>query len=240
MQEQIFDLLLNQEDVTWKTLLYDLVKTEQMDPWDVNITLLTQKYIAVIKKMQELDLRISGKILLAAAFLLKIKSSHLVDNDFAKLDALLNPDEGEDDFFEEFINENGQRIRQKYHLIPKNPQPRNRKVSIHDLVKALQQAMATKRRILNQQRPINFEMPKKGIDILGVIRDLYHKITYYTTKEEGKELTFTKLLPPRAGKKEKVYTFIPLLHLENEQKVETSQKQAFDEIYVKLKKSPSA
>ena len=202
MQQQVFDLLLEQEEVSWKAILMDLVNSEQMDPWDVNITLLTQKYIAVIKKMQELDLRISGKILLAAAFLLKIKSSHLVDNDFAKLDALLNPDEGEDDFFEEFINENGQRISQKYHLIPKNPQPRNRKVSIHDLVKALQQAMATKRRILNQQRPSKFEMPKKGIDILGVIRDLYHKITYYTTKEEGKELTFTKLLPPRAGKKE--------------------------------------
>ena len=52
MQEQIFDLLLNQEDVTWKTLLYDLVKTEQMDPWDVNISLLTQKYIDTIKKFK--------------------------------------------------------------------------------------------------------------------------------------------------------------------------------------------
>ncbi|MBI1968615.1 hypothetical protein HYS49_01780, partial [Candidatus Woesearchaeota archaeon] len=53
MQQQIFDLLLNQEEVTWKTLLFDLVKNEQMDPWDINITILTQRYIQAIKAMQE-------------------------------------------------------------------------------------------------------------------------------------------------------------------------------------------
>ena len=74
MQEQIFDILLNQEELSWKTILVDLVHKEQMDPWDINITLLTQRYIEVIKAMKENNLRISVKILLAAAFLLKMKS----------------------------------------------------------------------------------------------------------------------------------------------------------------------
>ena len=69
---------------------------------------------------------------------------------------------------------------------------------------------------------------------MGIIREMYHKISYYSAKEDGQELSFTKLLPPHAGKKEKVYTFIPLLHLENEKKIETTQKAHFDEIYVKL------
>ena len=75
MQQKIFDMLLQEEEISWRTIIYDLVKTEQMDPWDINITLLTQKYIEVIKEMQEHDLRVSGKILLAAAVLLKMKSS---------------------------------------------------------------------------------------------------------------------------------------------------------------------
>jgi len=75
-------------------------------------------------------------------------------------------------------------------------------------------------------------MPKRSIDIMGVIRDLYHKIVYYNKKDT--RLTFSKLLPPRAGKMEKVYTFIPLLHLEHQRKVETQQDNHFDEIYVKL------
>ena len=86
MQQQIFDLLLEQEDVTWKSILYELVKTEQMDPWDIDITLLTKKYIQIIKELQQQDFRISGKILLAAAFLLKIKAAHLVDHDISNLD----------------------------------------------------------------------------------------------------------------------------------------------------------
>ena len=237
MQDKIFDLLLEQEEVTWKTLILDLVKSEEMNPWDINITLLTQKYIQVIKEMQEHDLRISGKILLAAAILLKIKSSHLIDHDITRLDQLIHQEEeelGEEDLFEE-LSSGERKLREKYKLIPKNPQPRTRKVSVNDLISALQKAMASKRRILAKQRPQKFVAPKKGIDILEVIRELYHKIVYYNKKDE-KKLTFSRLLPPKASKRQKVHTFVPLLHLENQQKVETTQKEAFDEIYVKLLK----
>ncbi len=232
------DLLLNQEDVTWKTILYDLVRTEQMDPWDINITLLTKKYIEAIKSMQQHDFRISGKVLLAAAFLLKIKSAHLVDHDIAQLDKLLNQSEelSEEEFQEGIENGRSARDRQQFTLIPRNPQPRNRKVSINDLVNALQHAMATKKRILERQRPVKFIIPERKIDIMEAIRDIYHKVVFYTNKDQTEKLTFTRLLPPRAGRQEKVYTFLPLLHLQNEQKIEMVQAHPFDEIYVTLAK----
>ncbi len=73
--ERIFQLLYNQDEVTWQTLLYELVKKEEMNPWDINISMLTKKYIETIKKLKELDFRISGKVLLAAAILLKINQT---------------------------------------------------------------------------------------------------------------------------------------------------------------------
>ena len=232
MQQQIFDLLLKEEEISWKTILYDLVKTEQMDPWDINISLLAQKYIQVIRQMQEHDLKISGKILLAAAILLKIKSTHLIDNDFSKLDALIHQtEEGIDDELGD--GEEGslrKRDKETYQLIPRNPQPRNRKVSISDLVDALQRAMQSKKRILAKIKPVKYQMPQRKMDIMDVIRDVYHKLIYYTDKEKTKEVMFSKLLPPRAGKEEKVYTFIPLLHLENQHKVIMEQPKAFAEI----------
>jgi segregation and condensation protein A len=240
MQEQIMDLLLKQEDVTWKTILYDLVKTEQMNPWDVNVTLLTQKYIEAIKEMKEHDFRISGKILLAAAFLLKMKSAHLLDHDIINLDKLMNQTEEEidEEFFDDLDSGRmGNKERQQFTLIPRNPQPRSRKVSIHDLVSALHNAMASKKRILARQRPVKFERPNKSMDIMEAIRDIYHKITYYSKKEESNSVTFSKLLPPNAGKMAKVFTFLPLLHLEHEKKVETMQEKAFDEIHIKLLKA---
>ena len=234
MQDQILDLLLKQEEVTWKTLLYDLVNSENMNPWDIDLTMLTKKYMQAVRKMQEHDLKISGKILLAAAFLLRMKSTHLVETDLTNLDRMMQgTEEGEEDFFEgELLG--SQRLKDKLPLIPKNPQPRNRKVSIHDLIKALQEAMASKKRLLAQQKPVHFPMPERKVDIMSVIRDLYLKIQYYAGKEPEQTLTFSKLLPPRAGRREKVYTFIPLLHLENEQKIETQQEKPFEEIVVKV------
>jgi len=236
-QEEVMDLLLEQDDVTWRTILLDLVKSEQMDPWDVNLTILTKKYLQAIKEMQEHDLKISGKILLAAALLLRIKSTHFIDKDLAEFDQLLYQQQDESEDWGNLSEEQKEeRIKEKYKLIPKNPQPRNRKVSIHDLISALQKAMETKKRILAQQRPIKYVVQKKGMDIVEVIYDLYHKIMYYSNKEENqdKKISFTQLLPPQAGKQEKAFTFIPLLHLENLQKVETEQAKPFEEIYIKL------
>lgn len=243
MQQQIFDILLNQEEVTWKSLLMDLVKSEQMDPWDVNITLLTQRYIQAVKEMKEHDFRVSGKILLAAALLLKMKSIHLVDNDLSKFDALLN--QTEDELLEEGFLENLAAGRApwekgKYQLIPRNPQPRQRKVSVTDLVEALQRAMATRKRFFAKQRPTPFVMPKKGLDILEAIREVYQKLNYYFQKEKVDKLAFSRLVPRQAGRQEKVIAFVPLLHLENQQKVLMEQEQHFDEIYVRLVKKTAA
>ena len=38
MQEQIYDMLLKESEVTWQDIIYDLIKKEQMDPWDVDIS----------------------------------------------------------------------------------------------------------------------------------------------------------------------------------------------------------
>ena len=73
MQEQIFDMLLKENEVTWQTIIQDLVKKEGMDPWDVDVSKLSQRYISTLKKLKEHDFRVSGKVVLAAAILLKIK-----------------------------------------------------------------------------------------------------------------------------------------------------------------------
>jgi segregation and condensation protein A len=236
MQEKIWDLLIKEEEISWRTILYDLVKSEEMDPWNIDITLLTKKYIETIQNMETHDLRVSGKIVLAAAILLKLKSSHLIDNDFSKFDAMLAPEEDLEDLEDEMFEliEGRPREKHEYTLIPRNPQPRNRKVSINDLVQALQRALASKKRVLQKIKPEKYIMPKRGLDIMEAIEDVYHKIGYYSKKDEAKSVTFSRLLPPKAGKLEKAFTFMPLLQLENHQKIDMNQKEAFDEIHVSM------
>ena len=231
--EKIFQLLYSQDEVTWQTLLYELIKKEQMNPWDVNISLLTKKYIETIKKLEELDFRISGKVLLAAAILLKIKSNRLLNEDLSELDRLLT--QSEEDLIDELDLEEPQRQdEEKHSIIPRTPQPRKRKVSVFDLVKALEKALEVKqRRVMNSIPPMDVKIPKKTRDITQIIRDVYGKIKSFFIINKQKTLTFTQLVPSKT-KEDKIYTFIPLLHLTNQRKVNLEQKEHFGEIEIMI------
>ena len=233
--QKIYDILYNKDEVTWQSLLYELVKNEEMDPWDIDISMLAKSYIEAIKKIKELDLRISGKMLLAAAILLKIKSNKLLNEDLVEFDRLLS--EPEEDLEDDLglIDEQPQYRHESHPLIPRTPQPRKRKVSIFDLVNALEKALEVKRRrVLNSMPPMDVQIPKKGIDIGKAIRDVYSKVMIFFNASNDSKLTFTQLLPPSGTKEDKIYTFIPLLHLTTQRKVDLSQKEHFGEIEIML------
>ncbi|KKL16147.1 hypothetical protein LCGC14_2498500, partial [marine sediment metagenome] len=86
-QEQVHDLLFNKE-VGWQEIIYDLINTGQLDPWDVDITLLTNKYLEKLHELEE-DYFISSKVLLAAALLLRIKSEILLNKYIKSIDEIL-------------------------------------------------------------------------------------------------------------------------------------------------------
>jgi|TARA_B100001971_G_scaffold207197_1_gene227025 segregation and condensation protein A len=229
--ERIFQILHNEDEVTWQALLYELIKKEEINPWDINISLLTKKYIETIKKLKELDFRISGKVLLAAAILLKIKSNRLINEDLSELDRLLT--QSEEELLEELdLEEPRAHDEEKHPLIPRTPQPRKRKVSVFDLVKALEKALEVKqRRVLNSIPPMDVKIPEKKRDITQIIKEVYTRIKSFVTRQN--KLTFSQLIPS-STKEDKIYTFIPLLHLTNQRKVNLDQKEHFGEIEIML------
>lgn len=237
MQDRILDLILEQNEVTWQTIIYDLIRSEEMDPWDIDVSVLTARYIETIKKMKEMNFFISGKVLLAAALLVKIKSERLVNEDIAYFDSILFPQtESLDDMDMQLVE------RQKIEHPPlgiRTPMPRKRKVSVSDLMKALQRALEVdKRRSIkyNQYRTENIAvMPERKVDIMQLIKSIYSSILGLFERQET--ITFSKLLPEgNVTKKEKVLILLPLLHLENEIKVGLNQERQFEEIYISLLK----
>ncbi|MBS3147376.1 segregation/condensation protein A [Candidatus Woesearchaeota archaeon] len=235
MQDKIFSLLVEQNEISWKAIIFDLVNSEQMDPWDVNISLLTEKYIERLRAMKERDLKLSGKVLLAASILLRIKSNKLVGEDLDDFDRLLAGDNSAEAFYDGLEQElaAGEAIglKEDLELLPRMPQARKRKVSVYDLVKALDKALEVKqRRVLNTVPP-PLPLPMRKFDLTGAVSNLFMRITSLFSFK--KTLTFKELLPGET-RQDKVYTFIPLLHLANQKKVELEQKEAFGEISVKL------
>lgn len=238
-QEKIFELLLNKDDITWQTLIYELVRSEQMDPWDIDVSVLSIRYIDMLKKLKELNFRVSGRVVLAAAVLLKIKSKKLVGKDIEELDRLFssNADELDDLFYEELGDAAAEEVKETIpSLIPKTPQPRKRKISVYDLVDALQKALEVK------ERKVMRSIPKTRIGSLGktkdvslVIKEVYLKIKKLFSKG-SKRITFTGLVPSDS-KQEKIHTFIPLLHLSNQRRIDLLQFEHFGEIDIMLNKN---
>ncbi len=235
--ERIFEILFDKDEITWQSIMNELVKSEEMDPWDINISSLTKKYIETIKKLKELDFRVSGKVLLAAAILLKIKSNKLVGEDIEYLDRLISEqDEEELLSFEEELEPRKEEDIPK-NLIPRTPQPRKRKVSIYDLMGALEKALEVKRRrVLKSIPPMNIEIPEKKRDISSIIKEIYGKIKGFFWEHRKDRLTFSKLVPSNS-KEDKIFTFVPLLHLTNQRKIDLFQQKHFGEIDIVLKKT---
>lgn len=236
MQEKIYELVINGDEVTWQSILYELVKKEGMDPWDIDVSLISKRYIDTLKKLKEFDFRVSGKVVLAAAILLKIKSKRLVGEELLELDRLIAGTEESDDLFDDFDNfeDPHHKLSEQPSLIPRMPQPRKRKVSIYDLVGALEKALEVKqRRVMNSIPPLNVSAPKKGKDVTQIIREVYYSIKTFFLQNSQKKMMFSNLVPSQT-KEDIIYTFLPLLHLDHQRKIDIYQEKPFNDFEIML------
>ncbi len=236
-QEKILNLLMQEDEITWQTILHDLVRSGEIDPWNIDISILANKYMGIVKKMHELNLFISGKVLLASAILLRIKSEKLITEWIGNLDNLMFPPADMEEL-DQFLGPGRGRITldAEPKLTIKTPQARKRKVTINDLIGALEKALeVNERRVLKHAErdriPADLAVPEKPVDITQIIKELYERIKVAFTRKE--RLTFSELVSSER-KEEKIATFIPLLHLASQEKVDLNQEEHFGEIEIKL------
>ncbi|MBS3150385.1 segregation/condensation protein A [Candidatus Woesearchaeota archaeon] len=236
MHQEIYNMLIQRDEITWQSILMDLIKSEQMSPWDIDVSQLAKMYLKKVKEMKEANLHISGKIILASAMLLRIKSNKLANEEVYNFDSMLFK---EDDTYEELEDlfdsaPDPSKGSFRPQLTIKTPMPRKRKVTLNDLVSALNKALEIEKRrtIRNQLNQIvNVKIPEKKVDISQLIKDVYDKIvTLFQTKEK---LKFSALVNSEK-KEDKIMTFIPVLHLANQEKITINQEQEFGEIDIEM------
>ncbi len=235
-QEQIHKILFNRE-VMWQEIIYDLINTEQLDPWDIDIIILTDKYFQRLREFEEADFFISGKVLLAAALLLRIKSEALLNRYLKSIDEILFGKKEEKKFALERI-ELDESIPE---LIPKSPMPRFRKVTLQELLQSLEKAIKTEHRRIKKEiskknvlRDSAFSIPKKKFNIGNRIKEIYEILTKHLDNEKlRKKVSFTEIIMEKNDCKTVV--FPSLLHLENQKKIWLDQEEHFEEIHIWLK-----
>ena len=233
-QEQIHGLLFGNK-LSWQSIIYDLINTEQLDPWNIDICLLSNKYLEKVRTLEEANFFVSSKVLLAASLLLRIKSEILL-NHLPSLDEILYGKKEEKNYIQERI-EFDDEIPD---LIPRTPLPRGRKVTLQELMAALGNAIKTenrriKRVIIDKQRMMETGMvlPRKSVDLRSQINSLYGKLKNIFLEKGDERVAFSSFSGESV--EDKLAHFVPLLHLDNQHKVLAEQDNHFEEIWVWLK-----
>lgn len=247
-EQKIYEVALNKNEINWKSFLYELIYKEGLDPWDIDLGILTKKYLEALKDLKDIDFDISGKFLTIAVFLLKTKAESLVEKDLRGFNREVELFKNSENDFEndlEELEEIEQKFeaverkkREKYSLKFRNPIARKRKVNIFDLIKILEKTFeqSNKRRTNFLQRSANIKYSgplyeKKPKDLKTLIEELFDLISS-EIKEKTGHVTFSHIATGINHKMGILEKFIPLLHLRNQNRINLEQDKHFGEIKI--------
>ncbi|MDO9518320.1 MAG: ScpA family protein [Methanosarcinaceae archaeon] len=207
-------------------ILLNLVKNDDINPWDIDIVYITDKFLAQIEDMKIMDLRISGRTLLYAAILLRMKSTGIVVEE-------VEEDFGFDDGMDFYDVED--------YPVPKFPIRRiaTRPVTLQELINELKRAenVEFKRKERVRIRKI-IEMEATTTDeVLGIAHEenIIGRVMLLGEQllDAFKDRTcvpFSELM--NGDRSENVMNYISLLFLATDKKIMLTQKELFGELYI--------
>ena len=226
-------------------LLVELAEKNEIDPWDIDIIEITDKYLAALNQTPRENLLNAGRAIFFASVLLRLKSDILLN---ISNETLISSRETENLFPEdELLLEDGRvhldLARLESYLIRSSlsKQQRKRKISLGDLITALQQAEEEEdRRALRAKLRADrvftiaaidgpedmFEIAQDD-DVEEVVEKVEAIIQEHLTTEKPITLSFLSEILNNKTK-----PFLALLFLAHVQKVVLEQKEMYGEIFV--------
>ncbi|VVB65412.1 Segregation and condensation protein A [Candidatus Gugararchaeum adminiculabundum] len=212
---------------TWREMILDLVESEKLDPWNIDMAEVTDKYIQRVRKMQTLDLRVPANLILAAAILLKFKSDALKFEEQEQV--------AEDNVF---IDEGAAGDVEEVPVLELRTRiPPKTKVTLEELMTAMEEVFEDQRKremklldaVPESGSPLQINVPK--YDMEDRMKEMLTRIEE-TTDSEGLVL-FSSLLTEKTSE-QLIMTLLPLLHLAQNNKISLKQEKMFGEIIIRL------
>ena len=137
--------IIQEAEVDGIEILVNMAKQGKIDPWNVDIVEVTDKYLAHLIQSKARNLKLTGRTLLFAAILLKLKSNVLEGIDIMdfepqhEMDELNYDDDSELDYGEDYIPTNNvisiDEVLQRRTSVRLN---HNRVVTLRDLIRQLE------------------------------------------------------------------------------------------------------
>ncbi len=217
-------------------LLLHLIKESKMDIMNIEISSITDQYIAFLNKQEEMNLEISSEYLVLASSLLEIKSRMLLPNE------KVEEEEEENDPREELVNrlleyqayKNITKVLHEKEALRKDiytKSPENIKnyideeesiasdITLDDLISAFQKFY--QRKIDN--KPLKTKITVNEISVSSRRHDIKRLL------KERKKMSFFELFPV-LSKEYVVATFLAVLEMTKEKEITITQDKAFSDI----------
>jgi segregation and condensation protein A len=190
-----------------------------MNPWDIDVTLLSEKYLKKINELESNNLRVPANAILACAILVKTKSKYL------KLSSLEEDDE------DDSVN-NRQLLLEDIPDLVANRSFREGKITLDELVSSIEDIIHRTNPKKNAARiiprmEINFDSTSIEERMEGLFNSIKQKV-------DSQGIVLFKNLIDADGVDGVVDTFLPVLFLMNSGKVIAYQNEFFGEIFVQL------
>jgi segregation and condensation protein A len=205
-------------------ILVNLAKNNEIDPWNIDIVEVTDKFLRHVDQMEKMDLRVSGRTLLYASILLRMKSNALVE--------IQEPSEIIDDDYEQFVISD--------YPVPALPLRRtsNRPVTLEELLSELKKAEVVEKRRVERVEHKKEERRATVEEVLAFAHDedIEGRIGKMRNFLEGlfekqKYIKFTDLCGSLdiSGK---VMTYLAILFLATRKEIWIEQEELFGEILI--------
>lgn len=233
-------------------ILVSLAKTGKINPWNIDIVDITDKYLAQLFQMKAQNLRLTGRTLLFAAILLRLKSNILENIDINEFEGVndedgfngleLNDDGFEADYPQEYNTNNVISIDEVLQRRTSVRLNRNRVVTLKDLIRQLEfYEMIDKKQSLKNaheraKRRVRSYANFSADDIINLAHDEYiedgvqrlkENLQQIFKKESRIELNELILLGM-----DKISAYISLLFLCTENSYELVQDEFYSDLYV--------
>lgn len=222
-------------------LLLNLVKSQEIDIYDIPIAQITDQYLAYLEQMQSNKLAVAGEYFVMAATLLKIKSTVLLpQNEFIDEDFEEDYDPRQElveqllqyEVFQQAANFLAEQEARTPKLVAKdptilveeeiNPLPLG-KITATELGLALQKVL--QRRFVNQ--PQEFQITSPDLPLAEQIQKIEQLL------QEKSQLSFFELLGREETYGNAISLFLALLELIAKKAVVVAQDELFEDVIIK-------
>ena len=209
---------------TWKELLLELISSNKIDPWNLDLIQLSDAFLKKMKDFEKMDFVMPANVILAASLLLKYKSNYL---------KFLNYQSELPEFIEEIPADGAPEYLAE--LTFSSRIPPKRQITIDELLGEMERIIkydTTERVIIPKgsiSETIDLELPERDIEkdielVFGKIKE--------ATDSEGWSL-FSGLTKGN-DLRETVYSLLCVLYLVQRGSIDLRQDKIFGEVFIRL------